>query len=128
MFHRVFRRARLAQACIAAVVLRDELLLAAWKDRLLSRASGDLQRMPALPLPTVAHHEGLAVHLPVMVHGKGLVVFAVERVRDEGEHGLAHELTEEDHTTPRAFIGIVAHIETQVHFLEVGVERDGDPL
>src|SRR5689334_5916031 len=84
--------------------------------------------MPAFSLPTVAHGERIAVQLPVMVHRHRLVVLAVKCVCDEGEHGLPHELADEDHAAPPTFAGLVAHIEAQVHLFERGVEGNRDTL
>src|SRR5260370_29964760 len=57
----------------------------------------------------------------------GLVVLTVEQTCNERDATARHDFLDEDDTSAPFVLRLPADVEAQVDFLEVAMERDGDP-
>ena len=109
-------------------MFRDELLNAGWCNRLGVREGLDSERMPgAAVLPVVLDVERLRAVEDAVAGWQSRVGLFVEGVRDESDGGARDELADEDDAAAVGAVGFgTADVEAEVHFLETGVEGDGE--
>ena len=60
-----------------------------------------------------------------VLHWHGQIRFAIECPRDGGDSAPGNELTHENDAAPPCVSRFLAHVETQIHFFEISVERNG---
>ena len=125
----------LAGAAVAAfgvtpVVLGDELVEAVGSDGFGEGRGLDGDGLPvAAVAPVVADVEGGGGGGPGVAGAGGRVGLAVEGTGGEGNGVLRNDLGDEDYSAAGGAVGQDAlDVEAEVHFFEVGVERDGDAL
>src|SRR4029453_18215100 len=59
-----------------------------------------------------------------VLHRHSQIRFAIECPRDGGDSTLGNELTHENDAAPPCVSRLLAHVEAQIHFFEISVERN----
>src|SRR5437667_3593521 len=63
--------------------------------------------------------------LDFVFHRHGEIIFAVAGARDERDRAAGDKLADENYTAPPGVGRFSPHVETQIHFFEIAVQRDG---
>jgi hypothetical protein len=59
-----------------------------------------------------------------MLHRNGNIIFPVKFARNEGDCATRHKFPDENHAAPPCVRRFSPHVETQIHFFEIAVQRN----
>ena len=85
----------------------------------------DLEKFPFLPTsPRIFDTQAVIDVLYVVFHWESEVAFPVECTSDEGNRAARHKLADENYAASPGVGRFFPHVEAQVHFFEIAMQRD----
>ena len=83
------------------------------------------QRFPlSTPAPGILHPQFTVDMIDLMLHRQGDVIFAVKSPRNESNRPTRHKLANKNHAPSPGIRRFLSNIESQVHFLEIAMQRN----
>src|SRR2546425_10737955 len=125
MFHAILA-APAAKRSVTPVMFGDKLGVGSRRNCLRLAGRTHLEGFPFVATPPRKFDFQVTIEMfDFGFHRYCEIIFAVTRARDERDRAPRDKFTNENYTAPPCVSRFPPHIETQIHFFEIAVQRDG---
>ena len=117
-----------AHTGVAPIMFGDEIGVRASRNNLWFAARRHLERFPfAAASPRILNAQSKIDMFDLVLHREREIIFSIKCAGDQGDGATRNQFAHKDHAASPRVGGFLAHVEAQVHFFEIAMQRNRQP-